>query len=386
MNGRFWYMGPSSSWSFCRRVLALLGKQLPVTVYSSDPDGGAFKLRWRPVGSDEAPDVTNLPPLDYAVFLFNTAKFYLGTVFHMIDEAEFLRHLHELYEDMPAKAIADRHWYAQYLLIMAYGKAFVVGHSTPDGPSGYQYAARAMALMPDLGRLPKNAIHAVQALTLGSLYLQSLDMRIGALQHIGAALRLSIIEGWHRHMPEEVVGIEHSRRCNIIFWMVYILDREFGPLMGAPGSIRDDDITAKEPSEMDSSLEALNMSLNVRLSRLVARILTEIYGVGKQFDGSLVANTQEILRDLAQVSKDLNSLLETHFQGSISKASRMALRLILSYHHVSHSPPMSQKGPWIDKRAVRRFDNASAGHVRSAHAHGADRLYRIRTHHLHGAG
>jgi hypothetical protein len=75
-------------------------------------------------------------------------------------------------------------------------------------------------------------------------------------------------------MPEEVVGIEHSRRCNIIFWMVYILDREFGPLMGAPGSIRDDDITAKEPSEMDSSLEALNMSLNVRLSRLVARILT----------------------------------------------------------------------------------------------------------------
>jgi hypothetical protein len=177
-------MGPSSSWSFCRRVLALLGKQLPVTVYSSDPDGGAFKLRWRPVGSDEAPDVTNLPPLDYAVFLFNTAKFYLGTVFHMIDEAEFLRHLHELYEDMPAKAIADRHWYAQYLLIMAYGKAFVVGHSTPDGPSGYQYAARAMALMPDLGRLPKNAIHAVQALTLGSLYLQSLDMRIGALQHV----------------------------------------------------------------------------------------------------------------------------------------------------------------------------------------------------------
>ncbi|CRK48207.1 hypothetical protein BN1723_007892 [Verticillium longisporum] len=65
----------------------------------------------------------------------------------------------------------------------------------------------------------------------------------------------------------------------------------------------------------------------------MARILTTVYGAGKQFDGSLVRNTKSILRDLAQLSKDLNHHLNTHFQGTISKTSRIALRLILSYHY-----------------------------------------------------
>lgn len=83
-------------------------------------------------------------------------------------------------------------------------------------------------------------------------------------------------------MPEEVVGTEYSRRCNIVFWVVYTLDREFSALMGAPTSIRDEDITVKLPSKMDGSLDALNMTLHVRLSRLMARILTsESYLRGK---------------------------------------------------------------------------------------------------------
>lgn len=75
-------------------------------------------------------------------------------------------------------------------------------------------------------------------------------------------------------MPEDVVGVEHSQRCNIIFWVVYMLDREFSALIGAPSSIRDEDITAKLPSQTNDSLNALNMTLHVRLSRLMARILT----------------------------------------------------------------------------------------------------------------
>lgn len=82
-------------------------------------------------------------------------------------------------------------------------------------------------------------------------------------------------------MPEEVVGVEHSRRCNIVFWVVYTLDREFSALMGAPSSIRDEDITVKLPSQMDNSLDALNMTLHVRLSRLMARILTSESSAGR---------------------------------------------------------------------------------------------------------
>ncbi|KAK1635885.1 fungal-specific transcription factor domain-containing protein [Colletotrichum phormii] len=334
---RYWYMGPTSSWSFCRRVLALLGKRLPEAAPDPWhlPHEGAFRMQWTPLGATETPDVSNLPPLDYALFLFNTVKFYLGAVFYLIDEPSFLKNLHELYEDPAGKASSTRLWYAQYLLVLAFGKAFVVNSSSHAAPPGVQYAARAMSLLPDLSGLNPDTIPAIQALALAALYFQCLDMRLAAYQHIGQALRIGIVEGIYRHMPEEVVGIEYSRRCNIVFWVVYTLDREFSALMGAPTSIRDEDITVKLPSQMDNSLDALNMTLHVRLSRLMARILTTIYGVGKEFDGSLVPNTQSILRDLARLSRDLTALLDTHFQGSVSRASRMALRLILSYHHVS---------------------------------------------------
>ncbi|GFF27756.1 putative fungal-specific transcription factor [Aspergillus udagawae] len=134
-------------------------------------------------------------------------------------------------------------------------------------------------------------------------------------------------------MPEDVVGAEHSRFCNHVFWVVYIIDREFSALMGGPTSIRDEDITTELPCHHDNSLEALNMTLHIRLSRLMANILTTVYGVGRDFEGSLIKNTQSILRQLAELSKDVTALLNTHFQGSINRASRMALRLILSYHH-----------------------------------------------------
>ncbi|KAI8244267.1 Proline utilization trans-activator [Colletotrichum sp. SAR 10_96] len=232
-------------------------------------------MQWKPLGLNEEPDVSNLPPLDYAMFLFNTAKFYLGAVFYLIDEKSFMKNLHEFYDDPAAKASSSRLWYAQYLLILAFGKAFVVNQSSSHtGPAGVQYATRAMSLLPDLSGLEPDTISSIQALALAAVYFQCLDMRLAAFQHIGQALRISIVEGIYRHMPEEVVGVEHSRRCNIVFWVVYTLDREFSALMGAPSSIRDEDITVKLPSQMDNSLDALNMTLHVRLSRLMARILT----------------------------------------------------------------------------------------------------------------
>ncbi len=60
-----------------------------------------------------------------------------------------------------------------------------------------------------------------------------------------------------------------------------------------------------------------------------------VYGSGGASDGSLIPNTQSILRDLARVSQDLTDFFRTHFQGSVSRASRMAQRLMISYHHVS---------------------------------------------------
>ncbi|KAJ5097998.1 transcriptional regulator family: Fungal Specific TF [Penicillium argentinense] len=335
-DGRFWYMGPTSSWSFCRRVLALIGRSVPEANCPDDPwhlDGMAFKLQWRPFPPDEVPDVTNLPPLDYALFLFSTVKFYFGFLSFMIDEELYLKSLYEFYDNPEAKAASSRYWYAQYLLVLAFGKAFLTQKNLYGTPPGHQYASRAMALLPDLSGMHEDPLLCIQALSLAAVYLQSIDMRRAAFQHVGQALRGCIIEGIHRHVPEELCGPELSSRCRTTFWVVYMLDREFSALIGAPSSIRDEDITVRLPAEMENSVEHINLTLHVRLSRLMARILSTVYGVGDEFDGSLIRNTQSILHGLAELSHDLTVFLDEHFHGLISRASKMAIRLMLAHHH-----------------------------------------------------
>lgn len=269
-------MGPASSWAFCRRVLALVGKHLPEANNEPLPwhlDGVAFRLQWRPLMPDEQPDISNLPPSDYAYFLIQTARFYLGPLASLIDEAEFLQHFKELYQDASAKAASCKLWYAQYLLMIAFGKAFLGGKSPDGSPPGYQYAARAMPLMPELAGIALDPVLSAQALTLAAIYFQSIDMRVAAYQHIGQALRICVLSGFHRHMPEEAVGAQHSKRCHIIFWVVYMLDQEFAALIGATSAIRDEDITNKLPSQADSSLSSMSLTLHVQLARLIARLL-----------------------------------------------------------------------------------------------------------------
>lgn len=154
-------------------------------------------------------------------------------------------------------------------------------------------------------------------------------------------------------MPTDHVSLAHSNRCNTVFWIAYIIDRDFSTLVGAPSSIRDEDITTKLPSEIDDSMNAAAMTLQIRLSRLTATILTGIsqpaqlmldsangfigigvYGVDRNFDGSLLRETQSVLHKLAAVCRDLTSYLGTTLHGTNIKTSKLATRLILSYHHV----------------------------------------------------
>ncbi|KAL4929552.1 uncharacterized protein BDV17DRAFT_298002 [Aspergillus undulatus] len=309
-DGRFWYLGPSSSWSFCRRVLALLGEQVP-DAKPPDPwnlDGMAFKLKWWPLPLDETPDLTDLPPMDYGLYLLQTVRFNFGPLFYIIDETTFTRTLYDFYYNPEECVGSMRAWFAQYLLIIEFGKAFLAPCRLPNAPpEGYQYAARAMALMPDMSGVLSNPLQCIEALALAALYFQSVDMRVAAFNHIGFTLRTCIIEGIHRHVPEELKGEEVSRRCQTVFWIIYMLDREFSASVGAPSPIRDEDITVK--LFVNGSVDEQTLTLHVRLARLNARILATIYGVGSEFDGTLINDTQSLFRDLADLSQDLNDLL-----------------------------------------------------------------------------
>lgn len=198
------YLGPSSSWSFCRRVFAVIGQRLPEGESPPVPwnlDGATFPMQWETLAPYEQPDTSNLPPMDYALFLYNTAKFYLGTMVYFIDEPSFMRNLHELYENPAAKARTARHWYAKYLLFLAFGKAITSPRDAQLGPAGHHYALRAMKILPQMSTLPADTMDATQALCLAALYLQSVDMRIAAFQLVRTLMIPSLVMATYVHSP-----------------------------------------------------------------------------------------------------------------------------------------------------------------------------------------
>lgn len=180
-------MGPSSSWTFCRRVLALVGQCEPEVGASPDSwnsDGLAFRLEWKHLGAKEKPDLSDLPPLDHSLYLFNAVKYHLGVVARIIDEEAFLHRLYQFYANPEVTDGESLFWLAQFLLVLAFGKAFVDRASSHPSPPGAQYASRAMALMPDLSGMHDTPFMAIETLCLGALYLQSIDMRVAAFQHV----------------------------------------------------------------------------------------------------------------------------------------------------------------------------------------------------------
>jgi hypothetical protein len=77
----------------------------------------------------------------------------------------------------------------------------------------------------------------------------------------------------HREMPVECFGSELSQRWRNLWWTVYILDRRFSATMGSPLSIQDHDITARLPPERIHDYRSAVLSMNIELSRVIARVL-----------------------------------------------------------------------------------------------------------------
>ncbi|KAL1639382.1 hypothetical protein SLS58_007963 [Diplodia intermedia] len=318
--GRPRYLGPTSTWSFCRRALMLLEAQAPSPDGLSAPlnlDGTAFRLRWQPKPMLEPSDLKNLPPMDYAFYLYNTVKYHLGELFGIIDEPYFLAQFERFHKAPWETARAHTLWFTEYLLILAYGKAFLApSNHSGTAPPGSEFAARAMALLPDPAQLHDEGMLAIEFLAL-----------------IGQAVRLCYIEGIQRQVPDDVVSPGFASRCNTAWWTVYVLEHELTALMGGPPSIPEDDITTELPFEKSASLPAKALTLRIRLSKLIASMCNTVYGVEKGMGDTFVRTTTTVLHQLAEVSRELEHIKSSFDDVSRSELPHMLRNTMLSYHH-----------------------------------------------------
>ena len=150
-----------------------------------------YALNWS-TGSavNGVPDVSGLPSLEDAKYLFNTVKFHMGQIFRLLDDRAFLADMEDFYgHNNPAeKADHSRLWFVQFLLIVSLGKAFLSQSKNKRDPPAARFFTRAMSLMPDHGEMWKNSLMAIDVLCLAALYLYSIDHRESANVYVSIAL------------------------------------------------------------------------------------------------------------------------------------------------------------------------------------------------------
>jgi proline utilization trans-activator len=144
-----------------------------------------YKLRWRPARAEDPPDISGLPSIDDALYLLNTVKHHLDQHYQFFDEESFIKQLQEFYSDNSLqKATENRLWFVHFLLVLAFGNAFLLRSRNTRSPPGSKFFLRAMSLLPDYADLWTEGILAVEVLALAGLYLYSADHRESAHVHV----------------------------------------------------------------------------------------------------------------------------------------------------------------------------------------------------------
>lgn len=156
----------------------------PLPTHSTPFDGTMYDLGWNGLRQGIVPDTTLLPSSDHALYLISAVKFHCGQHFHLFDEASFMQQFSEFQEGPMDASSTQSLWYLHFLLILAFGKAFVARNNHGRKPPGADFFVQAMRLMPDITYLCTQPVEAVEIFCCAALYLQCLDFRSPAYNHV----------------------------------------------------------------------------------------------------------------------------------------------------------------------------------------------------------
>lgn len=180
---RRYFLGVSSNWSFGRRVLNMVHRKIhgsPLPPSALLMEGLTYDLGWDGQREAVCADTTIVPSSDFATYLINSVKFHCGRLFHMFDEATFMYHFGKFYENREDQTAYPRLWYIHFLIILAFGKAFIVRSGNSKRPPGADLFVQAMQLLPDVTFMFTDTVQSIEILCCAALYLQCLDIRSAA--------------------------------------------------------------------------------------------------------------------------------------------------------------------------------------------------------------
>lgn len=190
------YLGTSSNWSFARKVLGMLHEHVyhsPLPTGSLLFDESAYDLDWDGSRTTVSPEIPMTPTLDFSIYLINAVKFHAGQLYHLFDEKAFMENLYAFHENPAHYMGTSSLWYIHYLLLLAFGKAFVVQRNHGPRPAGCEFFIKALQLLPDMTRLSRDPLISTEILCCIALYLQSLDFRSTAYSYVCPSFQLWLV-------------------------------------------------------------------------------------------------------------------------------------------------------------------------------------------------
>lgn len=137
--------------------------------------------------SNNVKTTVSIPTKEYAIHLIQMVKFHCCQLFHLYDEQEFMGYLDAFYSQPspPTPSMRrERLWYIHFLLLVAFGKAFVSRRSHGRRPPGSEFFTRAMELLPSTVTLSREPMMAVEILICLALYIHCLDYRMSAYNYV----------------------------------------------------------------------------------------------------------------------------------------------------------------------------------------------------------
>ncbi|KAI9897966.1 hypothetical protein N3K66_006326 [Trichothecium roseum] len=335
-NGRAYYLGTSSNWSYTRRVLNLAHEfvhHIPVATDSLIFDGTAYDLPWDGSRLTECPSAAPvLPSLDHAIHLVNVIKFHCSQMFHLFEEKMFMDELHDFYSNPEPQVAKPSLFYVHLLLVLALGRA-LSGNSHENRPAGCELFVKAMKIMPAYHIMADDPLTSIEILCTVALYNQCLDHRSCAYNYIGQATRLAMANGMHTSMPVWLFDKERVQRSLKIWWTVYVMDREMTSLMGLPQAIQDEDVQADTPTYQGVTQRLTALRMQVKLCRSIARINREVYGSDGRLNENFLESTKNVLAGLALLANELDEIFPLTLEKSgLRGISRVSAYLHLLYH------------------------------------------------------
>lgn len=143
--------------------------------------------------TDLIPEQPIIPTLDHALYLINMVNFRCGQLYHLFDEGDFMRSLHDYYSN--DRRSRDSLWYIHFLLTLAFGKSFLQTRSQERKPPGIKYFVKAMQLLPDHNRLYSSPLVSTEILCCIAIFYQSLDCRSPAHNYVSLSTTSNVNSG-----------------------------------------------------------------------------------------------------------------------------------------------------------------------------------------------